>query len=246
MSKNPPKISLIDLFLEGPMADLLRKKDGYKQIDNTLLHNLTKEILDLQATFNWNAYNDVKIRNSDPATTTGFEPQRPFPPYPRPYSSWLEFSEQYFGGLKDLEREPEAYVIPYFTEHTYKPDNILEEENDRIIFEIKGAIRSLEEAAKYRNISQQYDIHFIFVLQCHDIKCPWATERKDGSRMTHEEWCVRNNFDYCYHGQVEEFRASARFKSLVENVGKGKISFKEELVLKRKRIEQRRSAAKLV
>jgi len=38
MSTNPPKISLIDLCLTGPVADLLKKKDGYKEIRITDIH----------------------------------------------------------------------------------------------------------------------------------------------------------------------------------------------------------------
>jgi len=242
MSTLPPKLSLIDLCLQGPVAELLKKKDGYLEIDSNLLKALCDEIMSYQSSFNWNAYNAVKVGNLEPEDVPGYQKMRPMPSHPKPFASWLEFSVQYFGGLKDLEREPVSYRIPYFVEHEYRPDNI-DSLNDRIIFEIKGAIRSLEEARKYVSISKQYKVHFVFVLQCADIVCPWNSYvRKDGSRMTLEEWCVKSGFDFCYAGKETEFRASERYKMLVKTVGKGLGSFADELIAKRKRIEARKKS----
>nr|WP_322941809.1 hypothetical protein [Pseudomonas sp. s4] len=233
MSTNPPKISLIDLCLTGEVANLLKQKDGYKEIDHSLLKSLCAEIVDYQSKIDWNAYNAVMIGTSLPEETPGFQKARDLPPYPRPFASWIEFSEQYFGGLSDLEREPKEYRIPYIVEHEYKPDNICAE-NDRIIFEIKGVIRTLEEAKKYKCVAKQWNVHFVFVLQCRDIVCPWSTYiRKDGMRMTLEEWCTKQGFDYCYAGETEQFRKSDRFLKLVKTVGKGMPSLKDELAHKR-------------
>lgn len=232
MSTNPPKFSLIDLCLIGPIADLLRKKNGYKEIDRSILKLLCNEIMEYQSKIDWNAYNDVMIGNSLPEETPGYKKSRDLPPHPRPFASWLEFSEQYFGGLSDLEREPVEYKVPYITQHYYSPDNVCTE-NDRIIFEIKGVIRTLEEANKYKCVAKQWRAHFVFVFQCRDIVCPWSNYiRKDGSRMTLEEWCTKQGFDYCYAGETEEFRKSDRFLKLVRTVGKGLPSLKEELTAK--------------
>lgn len=241
MSTNPPKISLIDLCLTGPIADLLKQKDGYKQIDPALLKSLCAEIMDYQRSFPWNAYNSVKVCGKDPEDVPGYQKHRAMPSSPRPFASWLEFSVQYLGGLSDHERESPDYYIPYVIEHTYKPDNnsIL---NDRIIIETKGAIRSLEEARKYVAVSRQYDVHFVFVLQCRNIECPWQCEKKDGTKMMHEEWCTKNGFDYTYQGEEKDFLNSERFKVLVENVGKGLGSFKEELQAKREEVKNRKAA----
>lgn len=229
MSTNPPKISLIDLCLTGPVADLLKQKDGYKEIDHSLLKSLCAEILDYQSKIDWNAYNAVMIGTSLPEETPGFQRARDLPPYPRPFASWLELSEQYFGGLSDLEREPKEYKIPYIVEHEYKPDNICAE-NDRIIFEIKGVIRTIEEAAKYRWVARQWHVHFVFVFQCRDIVCPWNRNiRKNGTRMTMEEWCTKEGFDYCYAGETEQFRTSERFMKLIKTVGRGLPTLKEEI-----------------
>ena len=68
MSTNPPKISLIDLCLSGPVADLLKQKDGYKEIDHSLLKSLCAEIVDYQSKIDWNAYNAVMIGTSLPGS----------------------------------------------------------------------------------------------------------------------------------------------------------------------------------
>lgn len=228
MSTNPPKLSLIDIFLISPVADLLKQKDGYKKVEPELLKALCTEIIEYQKTIDWNAYNDVMLCGVLPENATGFEKAREIPPAPRPFASWIEVAEQLFGGLADLEREPSDYRIPFVIEHKYKPDNICKE-NDRIIFEIKGVIRTLEESRKYRCVAKQWNVHFVFVFQCKNIICPWARPRVDGSRMTHEQWCENNGFDYCYVGQTEEFRKSTRFKHLVNTVGRGLPTLKQEL-----------------
>lgn len=242
MTSTPPKISLIDLCVDGPIADLLKAKDGYLQIDNALLKSLCDEIMSYHSTFNWNAYNTVRSGNLEPEDVPGYQELRKMPPHPRPFASWLEFSVQHYGGLSDLEREPKDYYIPYFVEHMYRPDNVDNINNDRIIFETKGEIKTLEEARKYVSVAKQYTVHFVFVFQCRDIICQWTKERNDGSRMTMEEWCTKEGFDFCYAGQEEAYRNSDRYKLLVKTVGKGCKDFKTELAEKRARAEARRKS----
>ena len=59
--------------------------------------------------------------------------------------------------------------------------------------------------------------------------------RKDGSRMTQEEWVKNQKFDYCYQGEEAEFLKSARYKYLVENFGKGLPRLEETLRTNKKK-----------
>ncbi|MNP64731.1 hypothetical protein D3C76_1602500 [compost metagenome] len=47
--------------------------------------------------------------------------------------------------------------------------------------------------------------------------------------MTQEQWITKEKFDYCYQGEEGEFLKSARYKWLVENIGKGLPSLQEAL-----------------
>ena len=47
--------------------------------------------------------------------------------------------------------------------------------------------------------------------------------------MTHEEWLKKEGFDYCYQSEEGKFLKSARYKYLVENIGKGLPRLEEAL-----------------
>ena len=130
--------------------------------------------------------------------------------------------------LVRLEYEPKSHKVKYVIEHTYQPDWV-DALNDRIFYEAKGVIPTLADAAKYRAVAKSNNVHFIFILQEKDIICPFSRPRKDGSRMTHEEWLKKEGFDYCYQGEEAEFLKSARYKWLVENFGKGLPRLEEAL-----------------
>lgn len=200
---------------------------GFQNVDPGRLELITDTCLASLKKVDWNTYNDQRYgRKPIPIDDVVFLPSHP--PVPKPYRSWPEVHIAKFGGLKGLEYEPKSHKVKYVIEHTYQPDWV-DALNDRIFYEAKGVIPTLADAAKYRAVAKSNNVHFIFILQEKDIICPFSRPRKDGSRMTHEEWMKKEGFDYCYQGEEGEFLKSDRYKYLVENVGKGQNSLEEAL-----------------
>ena len=200
---------------------------GFQNVDPGLLELITDTCLAALKKVDWNAYNDQRYgRKPVPIDDVIFLPS--LPPVPKPYRSWPEVHISKFGGLKGLEYEPKSHKVKYVIEHTYQPDWI-DALNDRIFYEAKGVIPTLADAAKYRAVAKSNNVHFIFILQERNIICPFARPRKDGSRMTHEEWLKKEGFDYCYQSEEGKFLKSARYKYLVENIGKGLPRLEEAL-----------------
>ena len=200
---------------------------GFQNVDPGLLELITDTCLAALKKVDWNTYNDQRYgRKPIPIDDVIFLPS--LPPVPKPYRSWPEVHIAKFGGLKGLEYEPKSHKVKYVIEHTYQPDWV-DALNDRIFYEAKGVIPTLADAAKYRAVAKSNNVHFIFILQEKDIICPFSRPRKDGSRMTHEEWLKKEGFDYCYQGEEAEFLKSARYKWLVENIGKGLPRLEEAL-----------------
>ncbi|UUC20518.1 hypothetical protein NOV18_08570 [Pseudomonas asiatica] len=220
--KCPPIIDMAEV--EDLRRDLLQ---GFDNIDPATLELITDTCLAALKKVDWNAYNEQRFgRRPVAIDDVIFLPS--LPPVPKPYRSWPEVHISKFGGLKDLEYEPKSHKVKYVIEHTYQPDWV-DAHNDRIFFEAKGVIPTLADAAKYRAVSKHNDVHFVFILQERDVICPFARPRKDGTRMTHEEWVEKEGFDYCYQGEEGEFLKSARYRYLVENFGKGLPRLEETL-----------------
>jgi len=208
----------IDMSEVDDTRKLLLTPFGYKDIDQKLLYRMCLMCLSALHKVNWNAYNEQhygrQVVTIDEAI---FLPD--LPPVPRPYRSWPEAMIMIFGGFQGLEYEPKTHKKSYVLEHTYQPDAV-DDLNDHILYEIKGVIPSLVDAAKYRAVAKQHGCHIVFVFQEKGIFCPWSRARKDGTRMTQEEWVKKEGFDFCYVGEEAAFKESARYKWLVENVGK--------------------------
>lgn len=204
--------------------DLLKDPSS---IDPELLHKLTLTCISALKKVDWNEYNEQRYGRK-PVTIDEVVFAPDLPPCPKPFRSWPEAFVMLYGGLQDLAYEPKEYKMKYTTEHTYQPDSI-DILNDRIIYEIKGVIPTLTDAKKYREVAKCNGVHFIFIFQEKNIICPFSRARKDGSRMTQEEWCKKEKFDYCYVGEEEQFRNSARYKWLVANIGKGLPKLSDQL-----------------
>lgn len=202
---------------------------GSRTIDRELLRYTIEESLRLQAETDWDPYN----RQHFGIIHEGEEIVRLPEVYPvyKPYRSHAEAYEFEFGGLQGYEYEPKDRKLTYFSVGTYLMDTF-EKENDRVVLEIKGKIPTLVDAKKYVLTAQQNHVHFIFVFQTKNIVCPWMSAREpraDGTRMTQEEWCDRNGFDYCYVGELDQYKQSEHYKWLVENVGKDMVSLKDQI-----------------
>lgn len=216
-------------------VDDLRRplREDYRNIDLDTLKVITEACLVALSKVQWNAYNEQRFGRK-PVTVDEVIFLPSLPPQPKPFRSWPEVHIGLFGGLKDLEYEPKSHKVNYVVEHTYQPDWV-DANNDRVFYEAKGIIPTQADAAKYRSVADCNDVHFVFILQERNIICPFARPRKDGSRMTHEEWIKKEGFDYCYQGEEGEFLKSARYKYLVENFGKGLPRLEETLRANKKK-----------
>lgn len=218
----PPLIDMAEV--DGLRRNLLQGLEG---IDDATLELITDTCLAALKKVDWNLYNEQRYgRKPVSIKDVIFLPS--LPPVPKPYRSWPEVHISKFGGLKGLEYEPKSHKVKYVIEHTYQPDWV-DTLNDRIFYEAKGIIPTLVDAAKYRAVAKLNDVHIIFILQEKNIICPFSRPRKDGSRMTQEEWIKKEGFDYCYQGEEKELMKSARYKWLVENIGKGLPSLEDAL-----------------
>lgn len=104
------------------------------------------------------------------------------------YDSPLE-CELHEGVLKDFDKHP--YTIDYTVSHKYHPDFC----NDQLVIECKGFFQDSVEARKYKEVRKGLgDKELVFIFERPDTPLPWATKRKDGSRMTHKEWAEYNGF----------------------------------------------------
>lgn len=204
----------------------------YTQFPPDQLKMMAQAIIQAQAGFDWNGYNMQQFRGLARGETPLFPPLTP--KVPQPFRSWLEVSLFFGGALSHMEFEPKDYIVKYVVEHNYHPDGV-DPLNDRIFYESKGSFKDLASASKYRTIANQNNVHFVFVFQVKNLRCPWRPVRKDGTYLTHEEWCVKNKFDFCHLGEEDQFFNSPRYKWLIANFGKGKPTLKEQLAAKAKK-----------
>ncbi|MBK5417709.1 hypothetical protein [Pseudomonas sp. TH31] len=226
-------LNIPELINMGEVMDvrnLFLKLNGYKSADLDLIYKTGMACRYAGQNFNWNERND-QVFGRKPVTFEEalFPPE--LPPVPKPFRSWLEVMVSLFGGLNDCEYEPRKYKMKYVTEHTYQPDWV-DSLNDRLVWEGKGVIPSLQDANKYRCVARQNGVHFIFIFQCKNINCPWARPRKDGTRMTLEEWCKKEGFDFTFEGEEAEFRKTPRYLHLVKTFGKDRVSLIDQLLAK--------------
>ncbi|MEZ8293501.1 hypothetical protein AB6D11_06560 [Vibrio splendidus] len=133
-----------------------------------------------------------------------------FPPPPRPYRSWAEVWCFQFSLLKNTVHEHKDSFITYYTKHTYKPDAVI----SGVMIEIKGCFSNLQEARKYLTIQTQTEQPILFVLQNDNTPLLYTKPRKDGSRMTMEEWLDASGFNYCYMRNLDTYLQSSAFYQL--------------------------------
>ena len=122
------------------------------------------------------------------------------PPYP--YKSWLEFRLFTWGDLKHVPYEPEKLPYQEIKDREYNPDGVYKD----ALIEVKGRFRRREEMDKYLAIRKCYpDRPILFVLHVPNVPLPGTQPRKDGSKMTQEEWLTKHSFDYTYEGEAAAY-----------------------------------------
>ena len=97
--------------------------------------------------------------------------------------------------IADLDERGVTYVyeprkLPYYVERHYIPDLAI----NGMIVELKGYLRQ-DSQRKMKAVKAQYpDLDVRFVFQNASATIQGAKKRKDGSKMTCEEWADRNGF----------------------------------------------------
>lgn len=212
---NDPQ-ALADL-LKAPQYDsLLSEKYGFQKIDRNLLKICSEAIRELELSFKkWNELNQQRFQGK---YTDGEIIKSPsVPRIPQPYSSWAEFRMSVFGGMQEMQYEAIELTFTVEKKHISDWHDSL---NNRILYQGKGVISTLDMARDLICVAKQNAVHHVFIFTVPNIHCPWARPRKDGSVMTQEEWAKKEGFDFIYEGQEMEFLKGARRKWLVENFAK--------------------------
>ena len=113
----------------------------------------------------------------------------------RDYDSGLE-AELHNGLLQTWEHHPTT--LPYVIERTYEPDFVKEINEIQFLCEAKGIFWDSTEAKKYKEIVKHLSPNQVFFFIFKDSSKPliWSKKRKDGTKMTHAEWCDKNGFIY--------------------------------------------------
>lgn len=111
------------------------------------------------------------------------------------YDSKLE-KRLHDGGLKDAEHHPPP--IDYTIDHKYKPDFMAKLHDKVIYIEAKGYFQDRKDSAKYPWIKSflKENEELVFVFENPDKPIHFQRPRKDGTKMTHGEWCTKNGFRY--------------------------------------------------
>lgn len=102
--------------------------------------------------------------------------------------------------LKSCDYHPDR--IPYTIEHTYQPDF----KTGEILIEAKGRFMDSSEAAKYVWVRKALPegVELIFLFYNPETPMPNAKVRKDGTKRTHREWAVKNNFRWFTKDNIRE------------------------------------------
>lgn len=115
-----------------------------------------------------------------------------------PYDSLLE-KRLHEGPLKECRFHDKADKIQYSEPHSYEPDFVTERNGKTIYIETKGRFRDSSEARKYlfiREVLEREGKELIFVWDKRGTAFPFSKRRKDGTRMTHEEWADKEGFKH--------------------------------------------------
>ena len=209
---------MIANILKKPQyVELLKKANGYKEIDSNLLELCSEAIHAVELSFGdkWNLLNKQRNGEVRPGDTIISGPS--FPPHPQPFSSWSEFRMTVFGALNGFPYE--SHVVDVWIKKRHVSDWV-DINNNRIWYQGKGAIRNADQARELILAAEQNCLHQVFIFTVPNINCVWSKPRKDGKIMTQEDWAEKQGFDYTYETEVRDWLQSERHHELVENFGR--------------------------
>ena len=87
--------------------------------------------------------------------------------------------------------------IEYHIEHKYEPDFTFTKAGKAIYIEVKGYFQDRAELQKYKWIKKALhssEEELVFIFEKPDKPIHFQAKRKDGTKMTHREWCVKSGF----------------------------------------------------
>lgn len=98
--------------------------------------------------------------------------------------------------LKDTDFH--SSKIEYTVPHTYEADFTYEKNGKIFLIETKGRFRDGAEARKYTFIKEVLpeNTELIFIMEKANTVFPFAKKRKDGTKMTHEEYLDKHGIRY--------------------------------------------------
>lgn len=98
--------------------------------------------------------------------------------------------------LKDCSFHNKEELVSYSVPHTYEPDFVYERDGKKYLIETKGRFQDSSEARKYTFIRDFLpdDTELVFVWQKSGTAFPFSRRRKDGTRMTQDEWADNHEF----------------------------------------------------
>ena len=125
----------------------------------------------------------------------------------KPFKSWTEIRAfEYANRVVDADYEP--FKIPYTIkrETNYVPDIYFMYNEVTYIGEVKGRFRTADEAKKYIDFRRcNPDIVLFFILERANTALFGAKKRKDGTRRSMEEWIEKNDFEYTYVEELQQY-----------------------------------------
>ena len=141
----------------------------------------------------------------------------------RKYDSKLE-SELHDTILQTWDYHPTK--LPYIIEKTYEPDFVKVIDGVQFLCEVKGVLWDSTEAKKYNEIVKHLSPNqiFFFIFKDYNKSLLWSKRRKDGTKMTHKEWCEKNSFIYF---DVKDYN-SDELKKIATAVNNGAVFYKGE------------------
>ena len=106
--------------------------------------------------------------------------------------------------LKDADFHP-TEKVEYIIPHKYNPDFVLSVNGVNYYIESKGRFRDSAEASKYIHIRKflPENSELVFIWEKQSTAFPFSKRRKDGTRMTNEEWADKNQFRHWVHGSFD-------------------------------------------
>lgn len=107
--------------------------------------------------------------------------------------------------LKDCQFHAKEESISYSVPHTYEPDFVYKKEDRTYLIETKGRFQDSSEARKYTFVREHLPSGYelVFVWQKSGTAFPFSRRRKDGTRMSQDEWADNHGFR---HWSQHEFK----------------------------------------